>query len=543
FAQDITIAVFDLENNGLKDSEIRILTERLQSELVKVGGYTVVERKKIEKIFEEQKFQMNGCVEECLIEIGMLLGAKEIVIGSAGRFGSTYTISARLVNATSGEMIRSSDFDSEGDISTLLKSGMFRVASELTGRVLPPQLTGKRVNNNRGKGTLYIASYPSSADVWVDGYKVEGKTPITIPDLDEGTHTLKLVKDNYEVTKKVNVKSDEINKVDVVLQLSKENLDVFSTPSGAFVSIDGRSQRDLTPITVKGLTVGQHEVIITMDGYGPHKTIINVGRDKSNRYSVNLSKLANLTVTGRNIIDSHIHINGTEITGVEKFNKWGHPSYSTSLPKGNYLLKVSKDGYVPHEENFSLKPEEDKSIKINLVLLTGSIIVGDTYPAGTVVKLYNKSDSKGWTEHSSGNTSDNIIWKVTPHEYQLTISCVGYIILKKDIEIIGNDKITISDPLESNEWVLKEIISLKMKRNVSFVLGGIIAGTGGLLRSIADKQYNDYQIAGSNADELRDKVGTTDSLPPVFFGVGGVSLGLPLYYHFKIGKLKQRLAE
>jgi len=131
WGQPTTIAVFDLENNGLKDSEIRILTERLQSELVKVGGYTVVERKKIEKVFEEQKFQMSGCVEECLIEIGMLLGAKEIVIGSAGRFGSTYTISARLVNATSGEMIRSSDFDSEGGIEQLLTEGMKEVALRL----------------------------------------------------------------------------------------------------------------------------------------------------------------------------------------------------------------------------------------------------------------------------------------------------------------------------------------------------------------------------------------------------------------------------
>jgi len=131
WGQPTTIAVFDLENNGLKDSEISILTERLQSELVKVGGYTVVERKKIEKVFEEQKFQMSGCVEECLIEIGMLLGAKEIVIGSAGRFGSTYTISARLVNATSGEMIRSSDFDSEGGIEQLLTEGMKEVALRL----------------------------------------------------------------------------------------------------------------------------------------------------------------------------------------------------------------------------------------------------------------------------------------------------------------------------------------------------------------------------------------------------------------------------
>ena len=131
WGQNTTIAVFDLENNGLKDSEVRILSDRLQSELVKVGDYTVVERKKIEKVFEEQKFQMSGCVEECLIEIGMLLGAKEIVIGSVGRFGSTYTISARLVNATSGEMIRSSDFDSEGGIEQLLTEGMKEVALRL----------------------------------------------------------------------------------------------------------------------------------------------------------------------------------------------------------------------------------------------------------------------------------------------------------------------------------------------------------------------------------------------------------------------------
>ena len=134
--QDKTIAVIDLENNGLKDSEVRILTDRLQSELVKVGGYTIVERKKIEKIFEEQKFQMSGCVQECLIKIGMLLGAKEIVIGSVGRFGSTYTVSARLVNASTGEMIRSSDFDSDRDINSLLKIGMSMIASELTGKSL-----------------------------------------------------------------------------------------------------------------------------------------------------------------------------------------------------------------------------------------------------------------------------------------------------------------------------------------------------------------------------------------------------------------------
>jgi len=132
WGQSTTIAVFDLENNGLQDSEVRILTDRLQSELVKMGGYTVVERKKIEKVFEEQEFQMSGCVEECLIEIGMLLGAKQIVIGDVGKFGSTYTINARLVDATTGEIIRASDFDTDGSIEGLLKTGMQIIATELS---------------------------------------------------------------------------------------------------------------------------------------------------------------------------------------------------------------------------------------------------------------------------------------------------------------------------------------------------------------------------------------------------------------------------
>ena len=149
------------------------------------------------------------------------------------------------------------------------------------------------------------------------------------------------------------------------------------------------------------------------------------------------------------------------------------------------------------------------------------------------------------TEHSSGNASDNIIWKVTPQEYQLIISCPGYLTLKKDIEIIGNDKITISDPLESNEWVLKEIKSLKMKRNISFVLAGVMAGTGGLLRSLADKQYTDYQVAGSNsnADELRGKIETNDSIALVILSASGGSIGLTFDYYSKIDKLKKILTE
>ena len=52
-AWEKTTIVINLENHGLKDSEIRILTERLQSEFVKISGYTIVERKKLMELISE----------------------------------------------------------------------------------------------------------------------------------------------------------------------------------------------------------------------------------------------------------------------------------------------------------------------------------------------------------------------------------------------------------------------------------------------------------------------------------------------------------
>jgi len=82
-----TIAVFEFENNGLEPFEVRQLSTRLESELVKLGKYNVVERSKIDEILKEQKLQMSGCVEECLIDVGEMLGAKQIILGSVGRLG------------------------------------------------------------------------------------------------------------------------------------------------------------------------------------------------------------------------------------------------------------------------------------------------------------------------------------------------------------------------------------------------------------------------------------------------------------------------
>ena len=132
WGQKTTIAVFDFENNGLENQEVRQLSKRLESELVKVGKYNVVERSKIDEILKEQNLQLSGCVDTCLIEVGKLLGASQIVIGSVGKFDLTFTMSAKLIDATSGRIIKSHNYDSK-QLIDLLKLGAAEIALSLSG--------------------------------------------------------------------------------------------------------------------------------------------------------------------------------------------------------------------------------------------------------------------------------------------------------------------------------------------------------------------------------------------------------------------------
>ena len=128
------LAVIDLEPVGLSDTEAKVLTQRLTSKMIELGSYTVVERANIDKILKEQKFQHSGCTDsECAVEIGQLLNADVSVIGTASKFGKTYTLDCRIINVESGEAIESASYTHTGEIDELVKDGIESIAHGLLG--------------------------------------------------------------------------------------------------------------------------------------------------------------------------------------------------------------------------------------------------------------------------------------------------------------------------------------------------------------------------------------------------------------------------
>jgi hypothetical protein len=94
-------------------------------------------------VLKEQGFQQTGaCSDEaCLVEMGQLMGVQRMVAGSLGKLGTMYTLSIRLINVESGEILATANEDCDCDVKVLLSQTMPALAAKMaqaSGFQTPP---------------------------------------------------------------------------------------------------------------------------------------------------------------------------------------------------------------------------------------------------------------------------------------------------------------------------------------------------------------------------------------------------------------------
>ena len=152
FSQNIPIAILDFEASGISQTEAITLTDRLRNELFRLGKFDVVERGLMEGILHEQDFQMLGCTSnDCLVEVGRLVGARQVVGGRISKIGGMFTVSARVVDVETGKVLGVSDYDLRGGLDEMLIVGMKQVAQNI---INPP--TQQHPRAGRAKTMLSI---------------------------------------------------------------------------------------------------------------------------------------------------------------------------------------------------------------------------------------------------------------------------------------------------------------------------------------------------------------------------------------------------
>ena len=224
------------------------------------------------------------------------------------------------------------------------------------------------------------------------------------------------------------------------------------------------------------------------------------------------------------------------------------------LKSGQYKLGVTRDGYNFFQEDTYIGKGDRQVINVVLEKPKGAIsifrqeklkgvknLLKYEFRPGTVFRI--KEPGKSLHKKMKPDKKDgfNNIWELPAGNYELIVESAGYFKHATTFEVKPKVETSLGIVLKSIESVKTEIKLLKQKRNVSFCFSPALLAVSIPLKSSANRKYEDYQIATSDADKLRKDIKLNDMMSSSLLIASGISLIQPLYYQSKINFLEKKL--
>lgn len=143
------LAILDLEAKyGIAREFAEGLSVIVRDEIHSFGDYEVMSREDLQAVAsQEQLKQALGCEEggQCLIDFGRAIGTRFMVVGSISKFGSTYTISLRMLDTQreSAGVVNRASLNCKCAEDELIVTAQ-NVAAKLMGKDTPEMLAAKQ---------------------------------------------------------------------------------------------------------------------------------------------------------------------------------------------------------------------------------------------------------------------------------------------------------------------------------------------------------------------------------------------------------------
>ncbi|MBA7645958.1 hypothetical protein ES703_53718 [subsurface metagenome] len=405
FRKKPRIAVLPFQTSSEKAKGIGLseaITAMAVTELRNNSNYVTLERNQIRAVIDEQALAELGLTKSASEKLMEVLDVEIVLLGEVAYLGETIHIDARMVDIRTSrvavtEFVQTNELTKiRGSVATLVRGMLLeylrpwmgslaitsdpagaevyldgdyvgttalnkavRVDDLIEGRynvkliaggyvdwqgeivVLPKMSQSFNIPLIMKPGSMTISSEPPEAEVYLDNNLV-GKTPLTLKEVAEGEHDLRIVKETYkEWSRKVVVRSFQPTDVKVTLEVLPAMIIVRSEPSGANVYFMGRN-RGTTPVTLSNLTPGEVVLRLTKANYEEWVTSLLVAPDERREIDAALvQQVGLLSVTS--IPDSaevFLTIDGgaRERIGVT-------PIFNYETTVGAYLVEAEKKDY------------------------------------------------------------------------------------------------------------------------------------------------------------------------------------------------------
>jgi TolB-like protein len=235
FAQTkINIAISDLTGQGIDQTSVQIISDRLRSEVFKTGACTVLERETMQQILREQGFQQSGCTsDQCMVEIGQLLGVTHMVAGIVGKIGIMYTISVRMIDIKTGKIVYSDNIDCKCQIEDVLTGSVATIARKIANSISPVAIPASVPPPVLRTGFLTVDSKPGGATVSLND-SARGVTPYRSGKMATGEYRLKLDMSGFRpVEEKIEIVTNKTVTMKYKLALLKKAALPYNEKPGA----------------------------------------------------------------------------------------------------------------------------------------------------------------------------------------------------------------------------------------------------------------------------------------------------------------------
>jgi len=163
----MVMAVMDFEARDIPKADALKISELIRNEMINSNEYVMIERAQLGKILKEQGFQMTGCVDvSCAVQVGKLLSARKILVGSVMRLGEKIVITGRIVDVEKGidEFGQKATADSHEELVTAVE----KFCEGLTARITGKAPKKKAAEKKKEEYTYRVYNYGSTYDAVSD---------------------------------------------------------------------------------------------------------------------------------------------------------------------------------------------------------------------------------------------------------------------------------------------------------------------------------------------------------------------------------------
>jgi hypothetical protein len=320
-------------------------------------------------------------------------------------------------------------------------------------------------------GDIRVESKPGGGEVWLDGQKVEGKTPLTIARVPVGKHTVEIRLGEQAAVIETRVHGAAPVLIDVGLTTAEGRLAVASEPPGARVLVDG-VERGTTPCDIGHLTPGKHKVTLRKEGFIPATRPVEVTRDGKTPLSVSLAPWGKVRVFGEPTDSAVI---------IDKVRRCSALPCLLELEPGSHAIRVERHGNVPTGRVVTTRPGEFHDVEV--LLRRMPVIKVETVPEGAEVKVAGEVIGQ----------SPVVFQMERPGEVTVSVTKAGYHPLSYTVKTAPDQEETLGGLLSPIRAPGSS--AMRVAGIVTSSVGLAMAAGGGVLLFLADRD-------DSRADEL-----------------------------------------